>query len=95
MVQQGLSPSVQQGDRADLCSEMPGVGGDIVQRLGHGAEQDGIDHTLVLECDLGRRRRQGEDETVVGHWQQLCLTCLEPFVGAPDPEPLRAVPIAT
>ena len=67
VVVQRLSPGVQQGDCADLCPEMLGVGGDVAHRIGRSTEQDGIHHALVLERDLGCRRRQGEDDVVVGH----------------------------
>ena len=93
MVLQGLSPGVQHGDRADLCAEMLGVGGDVAHRFGRGAEQDGVDRALVLERDLGRRRRQGEDDMVVGHRQQLGLTRLEPL-GACQTLALRAMSVA-
>ena len=56
VVLQGLPPSVEQGDRADLCAEMLGIGGDVVHRFGRGAEQDGVDRALVLERDLRRQR---------------------------------------
>ena len=56
VVLQGLPPSVEQGDRADLCAEMLGIGGDVVHRFGRSAEQDGVDRALVLERDLRRQR---------------------------------------
>ena len=67
MMLQGLPPRVQQGDRADLRPEKLGVGGDIAHRIGRGAEQDRVNRALVLERDLRGRRRQGEDDVVVGH----------------------------
>ena len=93
MVLQGLPPGVQHRDRADLGAEMAGVGGDGAQRLGGGPEQDGVDHALVLERDLGRRRRQGEDDMEVRHRQQFGLTRFEPF-GARQALALRAMPVA-
>ena len=93
MVLQRLSPGVQHGDRADLGAEVARVGGDAAQRLGRGAEQDGVDHRLVVERDLGDRRRQGEDDVEVGHRQQLGLARLQPL-GARQALALRAVPVA-
>ena len=58
VVVQRLAPGVQHGERADLGAEVAGIGGDVAQRLGRGAEQDGVDHRLVVERDLGDRRRQ-------------------------------------
>ncbi len=90
---QGLAPGVEHGDDADLGAEMLGIGGDGAQRLGRGAEQDGVDDGLVLEGDLGDRRRQGEDDVEVRHRQQLGLPGREPF-GAGQPLALRAVAVA-
>ena len=93
MVVQVLAPGVEHGDEADLGAEMLGIGGDPAQRLGRRSEQDGVDRLLVLEGDLGDRRRQGEDDVEVGHRQQLGLPGGEPF-GAGLPLALRAVPVA-
>jgi hypothetical protein len=84
MVVQGLAPGVKHGDDADLGAEMPGIGSDRAQRLGGRLEQDGVDRFLVLEGDLGCRRRQREDDVEVGDRQQLRLPGGEPF-GAPAP----------
>ncbi len=47
---------------AELSAEMLGIGGDGGERLGRRAEQDRVDHGLVLESDLADRCRQGEDD---------------------------------
>jgi hypothetical protein len=70
---------VQHRDRTDLSTQMSRFGGDIAHRLGCGAEQAGVDHALVLEGDLRRRHRQGDDDMEVRHWQQLCLARFEPL----------------
>jgi hypothetical protein len=62
MMLQGLPPRVQDGGDAELGAEAPWIGGDGDERLGGRAHQNGIDPSLVLESDLGRRRRQGEDD---------------------------------
>ena len=93
MVLHRLTPAVQHGDAADLGAEVARVGGDEAERLGGGAEQDGVDRRLVLEGDRPDRGRQGEDDVEVGDGQQL---------GAPRRHPgrprralaLRAVPVA-
>lgn len=59
MVVQGLSPGMQHGYRADLGAEMARIGGDVAQRLGRRAEQNGVDHALVLERDLRCRPPAG------------------------------------
>ena len=71
MVVEILAPGVKHSDEPDLGAKMPGVGGDHAQRLGGGPEQHGVDHILVLESDLGQRRRQRKDNMEIGNRQQL------------------------
>jgi hypothetical protein len=54
---QRLPPGVQEGDEADFGAEA--LGGERHERLGGGAHEEAVDRLLVLEGDLGRRRRQG------------------------------------
>jgi len=86
-----LSPGVQDGDEAN-----PGVqtlGGERHERLGGSAHQQAVDRLLVLEGDLGRRLRQGEDDVEVGNRQQLDLTSGEPLrARRPLTLPAMAVP---
>jgi hypothetical protein len=56
VVLQGLPPSVQHRDCANLCTEVTWLGGDVAHRFGRSVEQDGVDRTLVLERDLRHRR---------------------------------------
>ena len=79
VVGQRLSPGVQDGDQADPGAQA--LGGERHERLGGRAHEQAVDRLLVLEGDLGRRRRQGEDDVEVGNRQQL---------GLPRREPLRA-----
>jgi hypothetical protein len=83
MVLHRLTPAVQHGDAADLGAEMARVGRDEAQRLGGGAEQDGVDRRLVLEGDGRHRGRQGEDHVEIGNGQQLRLPRGDP--GFPSP----------
>ena len=74
---QRLPPGVQDRDKAD-----PGVearDGKRHERLGRGADQEAVDCLLVLKGDLGRGRRQGEDDVEVGNRQQLGLTSGQPL----------------
>ena len=68
---QSLTPGVEHCGDADAGAEMARIGGDRDQRLGGGAEQDGVDGGLVVEGDLGDRRRQGEDDVEIGNRQQF------------------------
>jgi len=93
MMLQGLTPGVQDGGDAELGAEMLWIGGDGGERLGCRSHQDGIDGRLILESDLGRRRRQGEDDVEIGHGQKLGLPGGEPLRPG-QPLALRAVAIA-
>jgi hypothetical protein len=57
-------------------------------------EQNGVDDALVLERDLRRRTRQGEDDMEIRHGQQFRLACLKPC-GACQSLALGAVAVAT
>ena len=90
---QGLAPGMQNGDQAGLGAEVLWIGGDDAQGLGGGLEQDVVDDCLVLQRDRGDRRRHGEDDMEVRHWQQIGLAVGEPL-GASQALALRAVPVA-
>jgi hypothetical protein len=93
MMMQVLSPAVQDGDQPDLGAEVLGIGSDDAQRLGRCGEQDGVDNGLVLEGNLGNRRRHGENDREVRHRQQVGLAVRQPF-GTGQPLALRAMPVA-
>src|SRR5438105_6984608 len=93
MMMQVLSPGVQDRHQPDLGAEMPGIGSDDAQRLGGGGEQDAIDDGLIVESDLGNRRRHREDDVEVRHRQQLGLSIGQPL-STHQPLALRAVPVA-
>ena len=79
---QRLPPRVQHRDQAD-CGAEP-FGGQRHERLGGGAHEQAVDRLLVLEGDLGRGRRHGEDDVEVGNRQQLGLTSGEPLRARPS-----------
>jgi len=58
---------VQDGEQPDFGAAMPGIGD--AQRVGGGGEQDAIDDGLIVESDLGDRRRHREDNVEVRHRQ--------------------------
>jgi len=92
MVMQVLAPGVKDRQEADLGAEMLWLGRDQAQRLGCRLEQDGVDDSLVLECDLGDRRGQREDDMEIRRRQKLGLPGRQP-VGAGLPLTLRAMPV--
>ena len=61
----GLSPRVQDGEEADRGPEMARIGGDGAEGVRGGAEEDAVDHRVVLRRDLGDRVRHGEDDVTV------------------------------
>ena len=87
------SPCVQHAGEADAGAEMPGIGRDGGERLGRGPEQQAVDLGLVLVGDRRDRRRQGEDEMVVGHGQEIGLPVREPILRR-CALAARAVPVA-
>lgn len=42
-----LSPGMQHRDEAYLCTQMPGIGSKLAQRLGNGAKQDRVNGIFV------------------------------------------------
>jgi len=57
VVRESLAPGVEHRGDADAGAKMAGIGGDRDQRLGGGAEQDGVDGGLVVKGDRGNLRR--------------------------------------
>src|SRR6266566_160325 len=78
MVGHRRAPGVEHGGEADAGAEVPGIGGDGEQRLGRRAEQQVVDHRLVLIGDRGDLGRQGEDHVEVVDRQQIGLARGEP-----------------
>jgi hypothetical protein len=60
---------VEHGGGADASAQMAGISGDSKQRLGRHAEQQVVDHRLVLVGDWGDLGRQREDQVEVADWQ--------------------------
>jgi hypothetical protein len=56
MGQQVLAPGVQHRQEADLRPQVVGIGGDLLQRLGHRAKQQAVTDPLVLQSYIGAHR---------------------------------------
>src|SRR5947209_5260415 len=76
---EGLSPTVQHGEEADVRSQMLGVGGNRLESFCRGPEENSIDHFLVLVGQGGDLCRNREHDVIVGAIQQLVLTILDPL----------------
>jgi len=72
---------MEDGGGAGAGTEVLGIGGDGEQCLGRGAEQQVVDHRLVLIGDWGDLGRQGEDQVEVPDRQQVGLAGGEPVLG--------------
>ena len=69
----GLPPGVQHGGDANAGTQVPGIGGDGEQCLGRRAEQQIVDHRLVLVSDWSNLGWQREDQMEIADWQQVGL----------------------
>jgi hypothetical protein len=65
MVDERLSPRVQDRKEADGGPEVFRVGGNCAQGLGGRPEEDRVDHRLILQGDLGDRLGHGEDDVEI------------------------------
>jgi hypothetical protein len=79
MVGHRRTPAVEHGGEADAGAEMLRIGGNGDQRLGRRAEQQVVDHGLVLIGDRGDLGRQSEDQVEVADRQQIGLAGGKPI----------------
>jgi len=80
MKQEVLSPCVQHGGETDFGSQVPGSGGNLLQGLGDGSEQDIKKDGLVAESERIQFLRNGEDDVEVGNRQERGQSFFEPIV---------------
>jgi hypothetical protein len=92
MMREGLSPSVQDAEKADLGSEVLGVQRNRLQGFGCGPEQQTIHLPFVLEGQGSQGLRQSENHMEVLAWQQFGLTLFQPL-GSGQGLALGAMPI--
>jgi hypothetical protein len=69
MMEQILTPGMQDRKKSDLCSQVTSIPGYFLQELRSGAEQEPIEDLLVLQCQWGELVRQGEDHVDIGNRQ--------------------------
>ena len=60
-----LPPGVEHRDGADLGAQMLGIGSNQTQGVGSRLEQQPVDKLLVVEGDVAKGSRQGEDQVEV------------------------------
>ena len=78
MVLQLLIPGMQDAEKADFRSEVPGICGDLDQSLSAGTEEEPIDHLLVLQRQRCQLMWQREYNMRIRRRQQLSLSCFKP-----------------
>ena len=78
MVQQRLSPGVQDGEEAEAGAEMARIRRHLEERLGGRPEQQAIEHARILERERRERMRQGENHVRIGDGQKRGPLPLEP-----------------
>ncbi len=94
VMQQVLSPGMQNGEEAKAGSEMFRVAGNGEQGFGGGVEKDVVDRLFVVKGDLGDRLGNRENDVEVGHRQQFGLSASRSVAFGPlRPLALRAVAV--
>ena len=79
VVQESLTPGVEDGEEADLRTQMLGVGGDRRQSLGDRAEENAVDGLLVLKGYFGDLFRHGENDMKVLRVENLGPPIIQPL----------------
>jgi hypothetical protein len=69
MMLEVLAPTVEHTEETDVRSEMLGVGGNLQQSLGAGAEQEIVDDFLILQSQPRKLVGDGEDDMDVADRQ--------------------------
>jgi hypothetical protein len=78
MQSQVLSPGMQNGEEADLCSKVFRIGSYFEHGLRHRAKQQVIEQLGVVSTKWIEQMRNGEDNVEVGQSEQFFFTTLKP-----------------
>src|SRR5262252_2924178 len=78
MLEQVLSPGVQDGDHTDLGSEVLRIGCDFEQSLCASSEQQIVEQAWVLQSQDIQLVRHGEDNVEVAGVQEFTFSCRQP-----------------
>ena len=77
---QGLSPSMQNAEEADLGTEMLGIASHFEQGGGAGFKQQSKENPLVLPDQRDQCVRDTEDKVIVADRQQFLLAGAQPLL---------------
>jgi hypothetical protein len=81
-MEQGLTPGVKHGQKAEARSQMSRIGRDFEQGLGDGAKQESVEEALVLQTQGSESLGNGEDHVAVGDRQQFPGLLVEPAIAS-------------
>src|SRR5258708_12299078 len=79
MGKQVLTPTMEQGEEADLGAEVLGIGGNGLKGFGGGPEQNAIDYFFVLIGDRGNLFRQRKDHVEILGVVKVGAALFQPF----------------
>jgi hypothetical protein len=71
---------VEDGEEADVSSQVARIAGNFLQGFRTGAEQEVIEDLLVLQRQWGELVRQSKDNMDIGNRQKFTLPSPDPFV---------------
>jgi len=74
-----LAPGMQNGDEADLGTQVPGIDSDGAQSFGGGVKQDVVDGGLVLVRDRGDLLGQREDNVEIADGKEVGPAIFQPL----------------
>src|SRR5215831_14013985 len=77
---QGLSPSVQNAEAAEVSTEMFGISRHVEQGGGTGFKQQGEENPLVLPDQGDQGVRDAKDEVIVADRQEFLLARAQPLL---------------
>jgi hypothetical protein len=93
MMQEILPPGVEHGEKANLGTQVLGVGGNGAQRLAHRPEQNVVDVLFILVGDRSDWLWHRKDDVEVADVEKLRSTVFQPF-GASQRLALAAVAVS-
>ena len=75
-----LAPGVEHAQKADLRTEVFGIGRYLQQSRGAGAEQEIVDDLLVLQSQPRKLVRQCKHDMHVADWQHFLAAFRQPLI---------------
>src|SRR5260370_872372 len=93
MMLEVLSPGMEQAEKSDVGSKVPGIASQFEHGRGADAIEQIVEQPLVLQYKSGEFMGQREHDVAVRHGQQLSRARGQPLCTR-VPRALRAVPVA-